>query len=235
MEISLFLNKNKKKDRKEKLKMPKGKFIGFFGIELSCLDNKKIDFVDSHDIKFHTSSVKSEINFYCKLNQIKDKTFKEKLEDDMQKLELDLLKGQRKISTLSDSEKFLFYLLLKIEFLSNDLIINDLFKYLDRNNKKRIVSFIKEELLNQHSIIILDSDINILYNYTDYIFIFKDANILVEGETKKILTDVEYLINNHLDVPYLPLLTYQAKIKKGIKLFYHQDIRDIMKDIYKHV
>ena len=56
-----------------------------------------------------------------------------------------------------------------------------------------------------------------------------------KGNTKDILTDVEILINNNIDVPKLPLLTYLAKIKKNIKLFYHYDVRDIIKDIYKHV
>ena len=38
-----------------------------------------------------------------------------------------------------------------------------------------------------------------------------------------------------IDVPELPLITYLAKKEKGVKLFYHDDVRDIIKDVYKHV
>ena len=40
--------------------------------------------------------------------------------------------------------------------------------------------------------------------------------------------------NSGLDVPYLVDFTNKAKSKK-VKLSYHKDILDLIKDVYKHV
>ena len=39
---------------------------------------------------------------------------------------------------------------------------------------------------------------------------------------------------NVIPMPYITKVTYLAKNKK-VKLTYHKDVRDIIKDIYKHV
>ena len=61
------------------------------------------------------------------------------------------------------------------------------------------------------------------------------TKVLKSGNSKDILNDVKFLIDNNIEPPYLSKLTYLAKEKKGIKLFYQNDVRDVMKDVYKHV
>ena len=46
---------------------------------------------------------------------------------------------------------------------------------------------------------------------------------------------VDFLKRNKFDVPEIIEFTYLAKKKKAVKIDYHKDIRDIIKDIYKHV
>lgn len=190
--------------------------------------------VDPSMVNFFTTNVKSEINFYCKKNKIKDKAFKIYIEEYMQSLGLAKSILNKKISQLSSSEKYMFYFFLKTLFNFDIIILKDVFSNLDRNNRKIIISLI-DKMKQKNKIIIIDDKIDILYDISDKIIIFKDNTVLLKGNTKDILTDVEILINNNIDVPKLPLLTYLAKIKKNIKLFYHYDVRDIIKDIYKHV
>ena len=54
-------------------------------------------------------------------------------------------------------------------------------------------------------------------------------------KTEEIYSDVPTLNKYGLDVPTLSYITYKAKEEKNVKLFYSRDVRDIIKDIYKHV
>ena len=65
--------------------------------------------------------------------------------------------------------------------------------------------------------------------------IFKVDKILVEGDTKDIFQRVDFLSRNKINIPEIVEFTYLAKKKKNVSIDYHSDIRDIIKDIYKHV
>lgn len=184
---------------------------------------------------FFTTTVKKEINFYCNIKKVKDKRFKEKIEKLIQAFSLNNNFINKKISELSSSEKYLFYVLLNTIFDFDIIIFNNLYGCLDHNNRKLIVNLLHEFINEDKIVIIIDNDINNLYDLTDYILILKDGYIKFEGNTKDILTNVEELTKFGIPVPDLSMITYLAKLKKNIKLFYHSDVRDIIKDIYKHV
>ena len=46
---------------------------------------------------------------------------------------------------------------------------------------------------------------------------------------------MDYIKRNGYKVPEIVQFTYKAIKKKKVKIDYHKDIRDIIKDIYKHV
>ena len=66
-------------------------------------------------------------------------------------------------------------------------------------------------------------------------FLRGNDKILKEGNTFDILTNVNYLKKNKIDIPDIVEITYLALKNKKVKIDYHKDIRDIIKDIYKHV
>ena len=45
----------------------------------------------------------------------------------------------------------------------------------------------------------------------------------------------DFLKKNRINITKIVEFTYLAKKKKNIKIDYHKDVRDIIKDIYKHV
>ena len=55
------------------------------------------------------------------------------------------------------------------------------------------------------------------------------------GDTKEVYKNVKFLKDNAFDIPESVMFTYNANNKKNIKLDYLQDIRDTIKDIYKHI
>lgn len=160
---------------------------------------------------------------------------KKKINDSLKIVGLDTSYLNRNVNSLSSSEKIL--VIIAISLLSNpDIIIFDsLFKYFDKTNEKNLIMLL-EKIKEQYNktIILLNDDNEILYKYTTYLIIKKN-NLFIEGETTKLLQRVDFLHKNNIKVPEIIELTHLIKKKKKIKLEYHKDVRDILKDIYKHV
>ena len=76
---------------------------------------------------------------------------------------------------------------------------------------------------------------NMLYQYTTKMLFVKNKRIFLEGATEETYERVDYIKRNGYKVPEIVQFTYKAIKKKKVKIDYHKDIRDIIKDIYKHV
>ena len=83
-------------------------------------------------------------------------------------------------------------------------------------------------------IVIASNDVDFIYQYTDSVLILDNGYALVHEDTSKIFQDINFLENHNIDVPDLVRFTKLAKDKK-IRLSYHKDILDLIKDVYKHV
>jgi len=137
---------------------------------------------------------------------------------------------------LSTSEQKI--LLIALALLSNPdtIIIEEPTKYLDMKNEKKLIMLLRKirEQYNKTFVFVSD-DSNMLYKYTNNLIIAKNNSILIEGNTNDIYQRVDFLKRNSIIIPDLVELTYLARKKKKVKIDYHKDIRDIIKDIYKHV
>ena len=160
---------------------------------------------------------------------------KKKIEDSLRIVGLDNTYLNRNVNSLSSSEKIL--VILAIVLLSNPdiIILTDLFKYFDKTKEKRLVSLL-EKIRDDYNktIILINDDNEVLYKYTSKLIIKKN-NLFIEGDTNKLFQRVDFLHKNNIKVPEIIELTHLIKKKKKIKLEYHKDVRDNIKDIYKHV
>ena len=143
---------------------------------------------------------------------------------------------EKNITSLSNSELKLIQ--LAISLLSNPdiILLDEPFINLDTKNEKKILVLLNK--LKDHykkTIVIASHDSNMLYKYTSKIIIIKNNKILIEGKTKEVYEKVAYLIRNKIEIPDIVMFTYKAKHDKNIHIDYHRDIRDLIKDIYKHV
>ncbi len=143
---------------------------------------------------------------------------------------------ERNYITLSTSEKKLISLALALINNPTIIIINEPFKNMDLKNEKKIINLlIKLKDQYQKTIILASSNSNVLYKYTTEVILFKNDEIFFKGPPTEIFFQVEKLKNNDFAVPEIIEFTYLAKKLKNVKLDYHKDIRDIIKDIYKHI
>ncbi len=137
---------------------------------------------------------------------------------------------------LSASEKELFHLALALLHNTEILIIENPFLGLDLKNEKRL-SLLFRKMKDEYNktIIFISNDSELLYKYTDYLIILKNDIVLLEGKTTELYKNISILKRNKIEIPKIVEITYLVKKNKGIKIDYHKDVRDIIKDIYKHV
>ena len=172
------------------------------------------------------------INYY----HLQIKNIDKKEHDSLKIVGLDTNMLDRNITTLSKSEQK--KVPIAIGLLSNPdvLIFDDLFQYLDNKSRKKIMMVLTKLKEQYHKIIIIGSNnADMLYQYTTKMLFVKNKRIFLEGTTEETYERVDYLKRNGYKIPEIVQFTYKAIKKKKVKIDYHKDIRDIIKDIYKHV
>lgn len=207
--------------------------------QITSLDSKYTDeiienlsditIIDNEALYFIGTTVESEIGIYN--NGMEDYSI---TLDALKELGLKNNFLTRKIDTLSFTEKIYLNILRRLSGTSKRVLFKDMYRYLDYRNQKNfknLLNYLKEK---KYIIIITGSDVDIFYKVSDYSIIW-DKGIFVYDTTDNVYTSEEVLTNKNINVPSLPLITYKAKKEKNVKLFYSKDVRDIIKDIYKHV
>ena len=91
------------------------------------------------------------------------------------------------------------------------------------------------KFLSNKTVIIISNDANMLYLYTDYLILFKNQRKVIEGKTTDVYTKVDVLKKHHIKIPEIVEFSYMVREHKNVKIDYYKDVRDIIKDIYKHV
>lgn len=181
-------------------------------------------------------TVEQLMNNYLKLYNLNVKNPSKKLKDSLKIVGISEDFINHDLSTLSSSEKKL--LTIAIGLLSNPdtIILEEPFKYLDLKQEQRLFMLLRKfkEQYNK-TIVIKSENTDVLYKYTEEIIICKNNNILIDGYTKEVFQRVDFLKRNGIKIPDIVSFTYLAKKNKDVKIDYHSDIRDIIKDIYKHV
>lgn len=142
----------------------------------------------------------------------------------------------REINTLSSSEKELIQLASSLLSNPEIIILTDQLLRLDLKNQKKIYMLLLRLKEQYHKTIIIISDnADILYKYCTRGIIIKNSRIISDGPIKDVYSKVELLKRNKFSVPIFTEFTHQARKNKKVKIDFHKDIRDIIKDIYKHV
>ena len=185
-------------------------------------------YINNNDLYFLGEDVSDEIELY---NKVFDYSL---ILDILDILEVDNSFLKRKVDELSHTEKIYLNIIRNLSFDRKIVLFDDVFKYLDYGNQKKIKNLLMYLKEMMYVIIITSSDVNVLYKLAEYSVIWY-KNFFEYGSCDDLYTNVEKLVKSRIAVPVLPLITYKAKVDKNVKLFYSKDVRDIIKDIYKHV
>jgi len=135
---------------------------------------------------------------------------------------------------LSNKKKCMLALTLLSKF--DVLILNGIIDSFDYRNKKFLLQLFKRLKERENKIIIFATDdVNFIYTQLDNVLIFKNNKLILDGKTDDIFTQVRLFKENELDIPELVKFTDKVRSNKKIKLGFHKDVRDLIKDIYKRV
>ena len=191
--------------------------------------------------KYLDSRLKAYKVYECMYQEMRKKRMvlkdpKRKMIDSLKIVGLDISCLTRSVKDLSTSEKKLFQ--LSIALMSNPevIIIDEFLNNLDLKSEKRLMVLL-EKMVEQYNktIILVSSNPNTLYEYSSHIIITKANEVLIEGNTEEVYQNVELFKDNSIQIPEKVEWTYIAKKEKKAKIDYHKDVRDMIKDIYKHV
>ncbi len=198
--------------------------------------NKLIVYIGKlHKDTFLTRTVSDEFYLMSKYLKINDKEYLEKIKSSLKMVGLNKNYLKREIKTLSRSEKRLIQIALSLIINPEVILINEPFLYLTKDNRFSIKKVLLD-LCNKYEkmVIILSQDVNVLYEMTKELIMFKDNQVLASGNTNFLLKDTAFLEKNKINVPDLVLfnkiaLTYDQKLPD------YNEVNDLIKGVYYHV
>ena len=186
---------------------------------------KEIGYIGSNFTNpYMATTVEEHIMFFIQYHKLSIKDPNKKIKDSLKIVGLNDKYLTRNISSLSSSEKKLLELSTVLLINPKILLLDEPFINMDNKNEKKLARLLDQ--LNDRfniNVVIASNDSN------------KDNKVFMEGDTKEVYSDVLLLKKNNFDIPEIVEFVYLAKKKKNVKIDYHRDIRDLIKDIYKHV
>ena len=188
-----------------------------------------------HKINY-LNTIKEHMDYIINYYHLQIKNIEKKEKDSLKIVGLDKSLLDRNITTLSSSEKKKVQIAISLLRNPDVIILDDPFRGLDNKSRKKIMTVLnklKDQF--QKLIIIGTMDADVLYQNTTKMLFVKNKRIFLESSTEEGYERVDYLKRNGFNIPDRVLFTYKAIKKKKVKINYHKDIRDIIKDIYKHV
>ncbi len=198
---------------------------------------RKISYIpESTDNKANCLTIEEDMIEYIKKREVYPKNLQKKLRDSLKIVGLDASLLERYIFSLSTSEKKLVQIAKELLLNPEIIILEEPLKVLDMKNRKKIMMVLKR-IKDQYNkaIVIASIDPEVLLKETEHLIIYKNDKIIINENTLDAYKQVDYLKKHKIDLPEIIEITYLAIKNKNIKIDYFKDIRDIIKDIYKHV
>lgn len=196
-----------------------------------CKDNNlKIKYINED--KFYTKKVRDE--FYLIQKEIKD-NYLNKIISSLNIVELSKDFLDRDINSLSTSEKKLLTIALSLIINPDIIVFKNVFNNLDKNNYSVVRKIIKDLKKKYNKIILLiDDNINNLYDLCSYFIIFNDSKLFISGNKKNVFKDIESFKTNNLELPDMIKFIDISK-NYNIQISPLDSIKDLIKEVYRNV
>lgn len=142
----------------------------------------------------------------------------------------------RNINTLSSGEKRLVALSTQLVKTPNLLLLDEPGLGLDRIKKQNLVNILKN--INKKykvTIVIVSHDINLLNMIIDDLLILEDGKILTQGKKEDVFKKITLLKKHDIELPKILEFTNLVHKEKNIKLGIYDDVKDLIKAVYRNV
>ncbi len=181
-----------------------------------------------------SKTVKKEIIFGMKYFNYKKGTEEERAIKALQMVGLDESYLERDPFTLSRGEMRRVAIASVLAFNPSVIIFDEPTVGLDSLAKANFMKLIKilKDKYNK-TIIIVTHDSDMVFEISDYIYVLQSGEIVVEGDKFKVF-NYNLIEEYGIRIPRILDFINRAK-KKGIKLMQRDDIKDLIKDVYRNV
>lgn len=195
---------------------------------------KQIALISQKNV-FFTTTIGDEMKFIAKCHKYLGKDLSKRMVNSLKLVGLSSEFLSRKFDSLSNSEKTLAKIACNLVMNPKVLLLDEPLVGLDGSNKKMILKLLRKLRDRKNRLIVIASnDTDLLYEFTDQMLVLHKGSLVRFDASTAVFKDIKFLQQYHIDVPNLVLFTSLAKEKK-VKLSYHRDILDLIKDVYKHV
>lgn len=143
---------------------------------------------------------------------------------------------KRYIKSLSSGEKRLVAIASALINAPSLLLLDEPGLGLDKINKNRLINLLKK--INQKhkvTIIISSHDINLLNSLATELIILKDGKVLLEGSKEEVFKKHSLLNKNNIELPSIIEFINKVYKEKDIKLGNYDDVKDLIKAVYRNV
>lgn len=214
------------------------------------INNKVINFDNPNlnynklrfDIGFVMQDIKSQIFEDTVYNQIlyqlkiyNYKPTKKHIIDSLKMVGLNSSYIDRKISTLSDSERFKVMLSSALSINPKVLILDDPTCFLDKKEKDNLIKLLRiMKVRYKKTIVILTTDVNFILKVSDYVYVLDNYKLITHGDKYEVFKDKKI---DKLGISIPDIMDFSYKFSKYTKtpMVKRDNTNDLIKDIYYYV
>lgn len=218
----------------------KGK-IKFGDKTISSKDDVKVDYSldfgyvsQNPKEQFFTQTVYQELETILQINYYKTDKIEKRIFDVLLMVGLDQNKLNQNPNTLSHGESRKLAIAEALIYNPKVLIFDEPTANLDTKSKNDFIKLIRLLKTRYNKTIIVSSnDLDFIHKISDYIFVFHNKKLVLEGTKYDVFKDYKQLKKYGLIPPKVMLFSDIVLSKKKIKLGYRDEINDLIKDIYR--
>lgn len=171
------------------------------------------------------------IKYNYKLNMIN-----KRVEESLKMVGLSSSHLDRKLFTLSDGELAKVKLAKMLILNPKLIVINTSNTLIDNRDENRLIRLLKKLKKDYHkTIVIITDNVSFALSLGDNYLILRNGKKVFSGNKNELIKDIDKLKKAHLNVPRIIDFIYTANKNKRINLELTDDIKELMKDIYRNV
>ena len=191
--------------------------------------SKKICYIDKY--QYLTKTVSDE--FFLTKRLTEETKYIEKIISSLNLVGLSEKYLDRKIETLSLSEKTLLNISINLIINPNIIVFDNVFQNLDNKHKNTIKQLIIElHKRYKKMVIVIDDDLNNLYEICSHLIIFKNNKVIINDTMDKAFKNLNIFNENNIQLPFFIEFSDIAS-NYNKKINYYKNINDLIKEVYK--
>ncbi len=107
---------------------------------------------------------------------------------------------------------------------------------LDAKSKNSLIKVFRLLKTRYHkTIVIVSTDTNWVHQFADFVFVVYNRNVVLEGSTYDVFCNTRNCKKYQIEIPKIIEFEKMVLKKKRKKIGYRNDIKDLIKDIYRHI